>query len=194
METLLKKAVMTPEFRLSFPSLFTPTADMNGRIGYRMEMLFPKSITMTELAEMRDLYNSAVPKKWIDAGETYRTFNAAFINGDKKKQPERKGHWILRASANEQYAPRLFGPNFERATPATLYAGCYCKAILSAYFYEGRDPKSGVVVNRGVAFNIKDVRKTRDGAPFGNMMTDEDADAIWGRDLSDASAAEMLGE
>jgi Protein of unknown function (DUF2815) len=162
-------AVISPTFRLSFPSLFEATADMNGRVNFRMEMLFAVAdikANPTMFAEMKALYNGTVDPKWLTNKEAYRTFEKAFIKGDDKKQPERQGHLILRASANQKFPPRMLRANRTPATDADIYAGCYCRALLTAYKYEAKNEK-GIVINRGVAFNIKTVQKVRDGDSFG---------------------------
>jgi hypothetical protein len=191
----MNNAILTPEFRLSFPVLFNASADQNGRVNFRMEMLFPKTIRMSDLAEMKALYNATVLQKWIVGGDDYRKFEAAFINGDKKKQPERQKHWILRASSGEKYPPRLIRPDRTRATEADIYAGCYCRAILTAFPYEPVDPKTGRVISRGVSFNIDTVQKTRDGDPFGNtVLSEEERDQLLGDMPLDENLSALLGE
>jgi Protein of unknown function (DUF2815) len=165
----MPNAVITPEFRLSFPVLFEATADMNGRVNFRMEMLFAIAdikANPTMFAEMKTLYNGTVDPKWLTNKDAYRTFEKAFIKGGEKKQPERQGHLILRASANQKFPPRMLLANRMPATESDIYAGCYCRALLTTYRYEAKNPK-GDVINRGVAFNIKTVQKIRDGDSFG---------------------------
>lgn len=192
--------VLTPEFRLSFSDLFKPTVNSMDDEGsasktpkYRLEMLFPKSIAMSELAGMKAIYDAKVKPEWIAGGLEYRKFNAAFINGDKKKQEGRKGSWILRATSGEEYPPRLLLQNKATATKRDLYSGCYCRAILTAFHWEHTNSK-GVVIKRGVSFNIATVQKTRDGERFGAFVSEAEQDALLDSvPLDTADADDLLG-
>lgn len=182
----MKKSVLTPEFRLSFHDLFVPSvsnieddeASTSSKTPkFRIEMLFPKTIKMSELADMKELYNGALKPEWLTGGLEHRKFQECFINGDKKKQEGRKGSWILRATSGEEYPPRLLLPNRDLASKRDIYSGCYGRAILSAFSWEHRNRK-GVVIKRGVSFNLMTFQKTRDGQRFGGGVSEAEQDAL----------------
>lgn len=191
---MTQESVVTPEFRLSFPVLFQAQPDMNGRINFRMDMVFPKDVAKThpkEIMAMKKLYDSGVKPEWIAGNLPYRTFQKAFINGDTKNREEMKGKLILRANSGPEYPPRLLRRDGTLATPADLYAGCFCRAVLTRYFYEATNEK-GVVINRGVSFNIHTVQKIKDGPKLSKALTDEQADrALAAVPLDDAEMAEL---
>ncbi len=179
-----KLKVLTPEFCLSFNDLFVAKvnsmdddegASKKPRFG--IEMLFPKSIPMSELSEMRKVYDSEVKPSWATDGLDYRKFNQAFINGDKKKQESRKGHWILRAHSGEEYPPRVLLPSREIAVPRDVYSGCFGRAILTAFPWEFKN-KKGAIVKAGVSFNLLTFWKTRDGKRLGGFVSEAEQDAL----------------
>lgn len=175
-------SVLTPEFRLSFFDLYAAKADMNGKLGFRAELLFPKSITGPELRPMRLLHDQSIPPEWKAGGVVPRTFNQCFIDGDLKKQEGRKGHYMLRVSSGPDFAPRLLIETRATAKPGDLYCGCYARAILSTFTWEHKNP-SGAVIKRGVSFNVLTVQRTRkpaaDGSDrFGSFVTPEEQDAL----------------
>jgi len=177
---------LTPEFRCSFFDLFEPKVGMaddgkEGKLGFRLDMLFPKSIKMSDLRDMEKLYNDTVPHEWKAGGVPYRTFKECFINGDKKKQDSRKGCWILRAQSGADYAPRLLLENKAVAKKGEIYGGAYARAILSAFPWTYS--RNGVVVKRGVSFNLLTVQRTRpplaDGSDrFGRFVSAEEQDEL----------------
>lgn len=180
------RAIVTPEFRLSFSSLYKAEANMNGIVRHEMEMLFPKDRGASQLKELMDIYNEALKAgKFSGDGPTPRSFKDAIINGDSKKQEGRKGMFILKAVANPEIngkpnAPRLLLANRMPAGPGDIYEGCWCRAILSAFSYEARkDGKANLpVIARGASFNILTVQKVRDDKPFASAISDAEQDAM----------------
>lgn len=181
---MAKLKVLTPEFRLSFFDLFEAKVSTmddeegggNKRPRFGIEMLFPKTIKMTELAEMKKVFNSEVKPSWITDAVEYRKFEQCFINGDKKKQESRKGHWILRAHSGEDYPPRVLLPNRDIASKKDIYSGCYGRAILTAFPWEFT--KKGKLVKAGVSFNLLTFQKTRKGERLGGGPTEAEQDAL----------------
>lgn len=178
-------AAFTDEFRLSFPALFQPREQDDGRLKFSMDMLFEKaSFDKSEFAELKKVYNAAIPKEWVANGYEVPSFWKMFKNGDKKPEgaaqirDEHKGQYILRASCQEQFPPRLLLPNLKKAGRADIYGGCYCKSLLTAYSWEHKN-KKGAVIKRGVSFSIEDVIKTRDGEPFGGGLSSSDRDEYY---------------
>lgn len=198
----MTQAIVTPEFRLSFPHLFEPSPDDNGVLRFRMEMLIPKAYVRdnpTCLNEMKALYNSTIPKAWLtDGGVPFRRFEQAFIDGDTKKQEERKGHWILRANSGPKYPPRLkkLDGGLILSDDGQMYAGCFCRSVLTAYNWTTKN-KAGAIINRGASFNISTVQKTRhpdnDGAPFSKALSGGEADRLLEAALGEDEYASLLG-
>lgn len=186
MSEVKARAILTPEFRLSFCNLFTPKANMNGIVRFEMEMLFPKERGSAQLKEMLELYNEAIANaKFSAGGPAPRTFKDAIIDGNSKKQEGRHGMWMIKANASAEIngkpnAPRVLLANRMSASSSDVYEGCWCRAIISSYPYEARkDGKANAaVISRGGAFNMLTVQKTRDDKPFAGYITDEEQDAL----------------
>lgn len=194
---MAKSQVLTPEFRLSFYDLFEPKiSDMddsgNKTPRFRIEMLFPKSIKMSELAEMKQVYDEARKPEWLAGqGLEYRKFTQAFINGDTKKQESRKGHWMIRATSGEDYPPRVLLPNRAVARKPDIYSGCYGRAILTAFNWEHKNAK-GIVIKRGCSFNLLTFIKTRDGDRLGGFVSEAEQDALLDAVLPRDEAEDLL--
>jgi hypothetical protein len=197
-------AAFTPEFRLSYPNLFEPREQDDGRLKFSMDMLFDKDgFDKEEFDELKKVFNAAVPKEWIANSYEYVTFWKMFINGDKKRdgqgnlKEELKGQYVLRASCQENYPPRLLLPSMKKATRSDIYGGCFCKALLTAYSWEHKN-KKGAIIKRGVSFSIEDVIKTRDGDPFGGGLSASDRDEYYKKykpvEVSDEDADELEDE
>lgn len=180
------RVLLTPEFRLSFCSLFEPKPDMNKVVRYSMEMLFPKERGSAQFLEMMKLYNETLAAaKFGEKGATPRTFKEAIIDGNSKKQEGRQGMYMIKANASAEIngkpnKPRLLLPNRMPAERKDIYEGCWCRAIVNCYPYEAHqdgDPKKPVI-SRGAAFGILTVQKTRDDKPFASYVTDEEQDEL----------------
>jgi hypothetical protein len=180
------RAILTPEFRLSFMSLYEPQADMNGVIRYQMEMLFPKERGGSQFKEMLEIYNEALANaKFSSGGPAPRTFKEAIIDGNSKKQGGRHGNFMLKAVASKEIngtpnKVKLLLPNRMPAGPGDIYEGCWCRAILTAFTYEARkDGKANApIISRGANFNIITVQKVRDDKPFASRISDTEIDAM----------------
>lgn len=180
------RAILTPEFRLSFCNLFLPKADMNGVVRFQMEMLFPKAAGASQFKDMKDLYDEALANaKFSGAGPAPRSFKDAIIDGNSKKQDGRHGMWMVKANASAEIngrpnAPRVLLASRMPATQKDVYEGCWCRAIISAYTYEARkDGKANApIISRGAAYNMLTVQKVRDDKPFAGFVTEDEQDEL----------------
>ncbi len=176
--------VTTPEFRLAFPHIFEPAANLQGKLKYSIVMLFPKELWETELANLRNLVNEVIQKQW---GEIPENFLSPFKIGDDKEYDGYAGS-IFASAASEYKRPIVDGGNAaqnikpsEIIDTSEVYAGCYAKASLNAYGWD-------VMNKRGVSFGFLAAQKTRDGAPFSRFANAEnDFDPIT-PSLTDAPA------
>lgn len=175
----MERACITPTCRLSFADLFEPKPDMEGRVGYRAELLFPKNkATIQAMGPMRAVHDAKIKPEWVAGRLDFRTFNGCFIDGDTKKQEGRKGHYLLRVKSGEDYPPKLILADRRRAKPSDLYAGANVRAILSAFDWEHRN-KAGQVVKRGVSFNLLTLQLVdTQGERFGDFVSDAEVDEL----------------
>lgn len=167
--------VTTPEFRLAFPHIFEPAANLQGKMKYSIVMLFPKGLWETELVNLRNLVNEVIKKQW---GETPDNFLSPFKIGDDKEYDGYAGS--IFASAASEYKRVIVdqGNKANGIKPSEIidtsevYAGCYARASLNAYAWD-------VMNKRGVSFGFLAAQKTRDGVPFSRFAhAENDFDPI----------------
>lgn len=165
--------VLTPEFRVSFPAVFTPRSAMdNAEPKYSVVMLFPKS---ADLSKLKAIAKAAIVEKWGD--KIPKDLRSPFRDGDDKELDGYAGHIFITASSKMK--PGLVNGNREAIINVDeFYAGCYARATVNAFAYD----RNG---NRGVAFGLQNIQKLREGEPFsGKTKPEDDFDAV-----SDATTA-----
>lgn len=166
--------IVTPLFRLSFPSVFVAKRnELSGKAQYSIVMLFDKKDALA-LKPMKDLMAPVAEHRF---GKGAKGLKNPFKDGDtaknqaeefiKEKNPSYEGHIIL--SSWSKNKPGVVNSKTEIILdPDEVYGGCYCRAQLNCYAYE-------VNGNRGVAFGLMHVQKLKDGDPFGARTRVEDA-------------------
>lgn len=159
-------AKLTPIGRVSFPKLFEPSINDQGKKSWSVVLVFDKAAQATpEFAEM---------VKTIEQTAAER-FGTKIPSGIKRKSLEPKsGYPITSTAAKEQY----FGWADDGSVMVTLssrypalvvdrdkseileqdqvYAGCYARASYSCYAYSA----SG---NEGVSLGLRALQKVKDG-------------------------------
>ena len=169
---MAEKAIMTPEFRVSYPALFKPRANKNddGTLGtpkYEITMLFPKG---ADLSKLKRAAEEAVKEKWKD--KPPKNLRSPF-----RDQGEKEGDGYVEGAifvcARSLLKPGLVNRQCDDIIDQTeIYPGCYARATVRAYAYD----KNG---NKGVSFDLCNVQKTRDGEPLAfrrNSAQDDFAD------------------
>lgn len=182
------ESLVTPEFRMSFPYLFTPQLPMGEtdekRAKYSVTMLFPPG---TDLAPLKKLAINAGVAKWGPDQTKWPKFkHPLFRSGGEESKKDAPGYGpgvvfctaksgaYSRTKGTKNAAPGVIGPDRQIITdPAEIYGGCYGHAKINAFTY------SHPVGGSGIAFGLISVMKTRDGEPFGSKNKPEnDFDGI----------------
>lgn len=170
------RAILTPEFRLSFFDLFEACANkLDKTVRFRAEMLFPKAAGGSQFRDMKSIYDEVLQPLRASGPEPVE-FKAMVVDGDKKRQDGRKGQFIVRAYSGEDFKPRLLLPNGDIAGKADFYPGMFCRAVITAYPWKFQN--EGVLVKQGAGYNLLTVQKTRDGQPFGNFVSESEQDEL----------------
>lgn len=166
----------TPEFRMSFPNLFTPRPpkDGKGEPKYGVAMLFPKPDTLT--GKKREEYDAFVKRakaaaeaaakaKWGD--KVPKNLKSPFLDaGNYETEGYEAGMLLLRTSSKQK--PGVVDANVQPIMDASeIYPGCWGRATIRAFAYD-------VDGGRGVAFGLQNVQKTRDGEPLAGRRKAED--------------------
>lgn len=156
-----KARLLTPEFRVSFPHVFKANSIKGSKPKFSVTMLFPKDSDITPIKgamKMAKIAKFGPKENWPDDLET------CVVDGDLLKFADRegyKGHWVIKASTNEDQKPGVVDENVVPITePSKFYPGCYARAYVYAYIWEfgGKE---------GIGFILDHVQKTRDGKSFG---------------------------
>lgn len=190
--------IVTPPFRVSFPSVFTPKPGMNGgKPKYSLSMLFPKkfdnAIDQAQFGKMVALVNQALIGKWgADKAKWPKGLYTPFRDGAEKDY-DGYDDTIIFATASSTRQPGLVGPDAvtKIIDASEFYAGCYARAKIDVYAFEAKDKNTGAILKRGVTFGLLHVQKYKDGVEFSKAGKVEDAfDAIA---VPAGSAAETMG-
>lgn len=159
--------VLTPEFRVSFPSVFAPSAYEKQDPKYSLTSIFESG---TDLSGLQAAVKEAAKDKW--GADIPSNLKLPFHKGEKKdlkKYPEFKDTIFINMRSNVDRKPGIVDENAEpMADPSKFYGGCYAQAYVTVYAYD----KMG----NGVAFGLSTIQKTRDGEPFGAGPNDAEAD------------------
>lgn len=160
--------ILTPDFRVAFPSVFSKRKFGEGDPKYWVTMLFPPD---ADLGPLRDAAREALEEKWPNPDKRPKNLNDPFRNGDDVEWDGFAGTTFVRASS--LYAPGVIDRRKERITDEELfYAGCWARATVNAFAYD----KKG---NRGVSFGIRNIQFLRDDEPFtGRTAPEEDFDDL----------------
>lgn len=188
------KKVITPEFRVSFPSVFTPSSFEGQEPKYRITMLFEKG---TDLNALKQLAAETVAEKWPNKDTRPKNIRNPFRDGDVDK-PDMDGYaGTIFLNASSKMKPGVVDsfvqPIIEEGE---FYAGCYARATVTCYAYS-------FAGNNGVAFGLQNIQKTRDGDSFtGRSSAESDFtpvnDGMNGPDIGEADVsaddtADMFG-
>lgn len=196
--SLQDKKVITPKFRVSFPSLEKPKAFRGGEPKYEITMLFDKSTNLSASPtnkegkpiskSMREAVKNACidkwgddeskwPKKTLKNGKVVSAIRMPFRDGDREKG-DQKGYQnaiFVRAWSKADSPPGIIDQQKNPLDGKAIYAGCYARAVLIAFAYG--DPKSGI--KPGVSFSLQHVQKIGDGEKFGGKRAaSEELDSV----------------
>lgn len=184
--------VITPPFRLSFPTLppMSPKKDeQTGRETYPIVMLLPPG---TDLAPFHGALKQAVVDKYGPDVKNWprikRKASDVVLKFDEYNEQSRKplpGDWTgwfkINATGSVKMPPDVFhngrnadGSLLRVTNPAEIYGGRWARAVLNAYFY---DTKTG----NGVTFGLNSVQLLKHDTSFGgrsNAANDFSDDAI----------------
>ncbi len=179
---------VTPEFRMSFPYLFTPQLPLGEtdekKAKYSVTMLFAPG---TDLSKLKKLALNAGIKTWGPDQTKWPKFkHPLFRSGGEEGKKDVPGYGpgvvfctakagsFNRKTGQKITPPGIIGPDKKIVMdPAEIYGGCYGYAKINAFTYD--NPLGG----KGISFGLISVMKSRDGEPFGRKNAPEnDFDGI----------------
>lgn len=197
-----KKKCVTPEFRVSFPAIFQPKSFEGKDPEYSVVMLFPKETNLgkggaQKFVSMKEAAFNAAVEEWGPREKWPRNLKMPFRDGAEKSDTEGYGEEIVFVTAKNKKPVYVYDAKIRPLTDSDkFYAGCYARAEVIAFAYD----QSG---NKGVAFSLQQIQKTRDGEPFGgrpnpteifDVIDDgEDDDAGGSGNGADSAAYDDIG-
>lgn len=184
----MTEKVITPEFRVSFPNVFRTAKPMAGATGdpkYTLTMLFAKD---ADLSKLKAAAKEAATEKWgADQAKWPKNLRQPFRDqGEKEFEGWEAGGIFITATSKQK--PGLVDAQVQDIIEESgFYAGCYAKASVRAFAYD-------TAGNRGVAFGLGNVQKTRDGEPLGgrSMPTDDFEPVAGGTSTATAGAGSIF--
>lgn len=156
--------VIPPQFRVSYPNVFTPKLnDLNGKNEYSMVCLFKKGEDLSALKKAAEA--CLVEKLGADKAKWPKNLKSPFRDqGEKEKDgalPDGYEEGAIFMTVKSSQKPGLVDANNQDIIDAAeFYAGCYARASLRPYYYD----KKG---NKGVAFGLQNIQKLADGESLG---------------------------
>lgn len=166
--------VNTPEFRVSYPSVFKARKnDLNGKDEYSVVALFKKGQDLTQL---KAAAQKAITDKWGPDKAKWPANLRSPFRDQAERAKDVDGKRVLPAGHEEgaiflnlksAQRPGVVDQNVQDILDESqFYAGCYARASINAYAYDQKG-------NRGVAFGLGNIQKMRDGEPLGNRAKPE---------------------
>lgn len=163
---------LTGEVRFSYLSVHTPRQiNGQGKPKYTTKILIPKTDGVT-MADIQSAMQAAIdkgigdPRVW--GGKKPNNIVTTLYDGDGVKPesgdpwgPECKGHWVLRAAANEEHRPQVVSLDNVKVEldPRDVYSGMYGRATVRFYPYK-------FAGKCGIGCGLGNILKTRDGEPL----------------------------
>lgn len=164
---LTTNSIITPEFTLCYPDLFTPrAAEGSSVLKYSCTAVFPKG---TDLSALKNLAREALRAKWPNGAPT-NLFNP-FRDGDTDAKPEWgevfKGSIFIRFISYANFkdgsprpAPSVFDRSCRRITDAAaIYPGMKARAYVCAQGYDNQ--------TKGIRFLLNQIQIVADGERLG---------------------------
>ena len=179
-----KKKVVTPPFRLAFPSLFEKKSFQGGTPKYSITMIIhPAKFTDADKVQykaMTELLNEAAldfHKKGLK--DFPPTWTKALRKSEDKNDVAGFEKGTFFATATSLYQPGIVDRDKQEILTADeIYPGCWCRASVTAYGYNFEN------VKMGVSFGLQNIQKLGDGENLSGRTDaskefEDDAEDVW---------------
>ena len=160
----MSKKIITPEFRVSFPSIFEPIAFEGNTPKYSLTMIFNKT---DDLSEIESAVQFAIEEKWSNKKTRPAKLKLPLRDGSTDR-PNVEGYEnCIFIHATNKLKPGLVDKDLSPIiSPEDFYAGCYARATLNVFAFDTKG-------NRGVTFFLQNIQKLRDGESFSGRISPE---------------------
>ena len=175
--------------RAAYPSLVTPSPDLNGNDKYSVVLLIPKDQPIEHIkAALRAAIEVGKQKKWN--GTVPADLHIPLQDGDvyAAKAPEKRSHYVGNYYINAKQDPEWGKPavydiyGIETASPQSIGSGDYVDSVVEFFPYKGQ-------AGSGLSATPKVVKKVKQGEPIGGGISKEAALAALGIDPNASAPA-----
>ena len=150
--------VITPKGRLSYPHLLEPNVGGNFPSGeYETLLLINKSEDVNPMMEaLKNLLSDAFGDKLTLGSLKHQPIK----DGDKEKEPEKKGCWVIKAK--NEYKPKVVGPDPTQVITdkKLIYGGANARLSVTFFAYDNK-------FGKGIKVNLRNVQLLGGGEGFG---------------------------
>ncbi|TXG77611.1 DUF2815 family protein [Candidatus Dojkabacteria bacterium] len=170
-------SVLTPKFRVSYPSVFKPRKnDLNGKEEFTLTCLFKKG---EDLSALKNEVQKVIEKKWgADEALWPKGLKLPFRDQGEKAKIDPVTRRKILPMGHEEGAifinlkstsrPGIVDQNRnDIIAESDFYAGCFGRASVSCYAYDQKG-------NRGVAFGLINLQKLAEGEPLSGRPSPQD--------------------
>lgn len=153
------KAFTTPEFRVSYPNVFSAKADLQGEMFYSIQMLFDKD---ADLSGFRAACEAVAKELGWEKGSYVIPLEDGNIKFNQDPQKNAALQNKITSKAKNKNRPGLVDRlKKDIMNPNEFFGGCYARASLV--------PKSYIMGKKGISLQLENIQKLRDGDPFGRV-------------------------
>lgn len=155
--------LVIPLGRLSYPSLFQPTAMKGGKPKFSATILMNKKEHAAVIKQLEQFIERATLDKFQKAMK-FKTDNICLHDGNDKLEKEGYGDDVMYLVAKSDTRPAVVDQNHAPLTEqdGKIYGGCYVDASVEIYAYHHKESGS-----KGVSAQLRAIRFRKDGQSFG---------------------------
>ncbi len=183
-KSIYSKPILTTEFRLCFPALFSPkTFKVSDKPKFMMQMLFKpndpflaklKAEALIVLKEkFKDIKSFQNLTSWptqLPVG-FWNPFRVADETPSMEKYTSHAGHIVI--SAKSALQPIVIDQNKQEILDEKqIYSGCYCRALVTVSAYKSKEGGAGITIY------FSSVQKLRDGEPLSGLDKEKEMSAF----------------
>lgn len=177
--------VITPECRLSFVRVKEPAPTPSGALKYSVQLIWEKEDDLKIVEEaVQKAAEDKFDKKIFANGWPHKVLMNPLRDGEEERPGDPQYVGKIFASAKSDRQPGVVIKKGDKIVPLMdfeeIYSGCYGRVSISVYAYD----KAG---NKGVAFGLNNIMKTRDGDRLDGRTAAQD-------DFAQFGEFEQLGE
>lgn len=155
--------IVLPMVRLSYPSLFQPTAMKGGKPKFSATLLLNKKEHAAVIKKVEQLIERATLDKF-GKKMTFKTDNVCLHDGNEKAEKDGYGDEVMYLVAKSDTRPEVVDAALVRINEedGKIYGGCYVDASVELFAYHHKESGS-----KGVSAQLRAVRFRKDGPSFG---------------------------